>query len=268
MADHNDRTQIPTQRKKPTAADNGQAPNSPASEPTTQTKLKLRAAALREWWDGTWSQDGVLHARWEDLRQAHTAGWHQMANWIKVLLATAGACAVLILLDGAFGVLADTVHRLLTAAPRVQIGTDTSTGVWAVVDQPIRTYIAEHSAGLAVSGSTIYTLWQVAGLIGLVGGFLRSTAARLLWAAWGASSAAMIWATAPEHSRTLVTGIAVLVWLLASAFALRGLNLRPAVVINASPRIRNVIRPEIHLPVPGVKPADDTPDNVHQLQQR
>ncbi|MFE2512647.1 hypothetical protein ACFXC9_30130 [Streptomyces naganishii] len=265
MADHNDRTQIPAQRQDSPAAVNGQAvnvPPSPAPEP------KPRRTAVRDWWENAWSEGGVLHARWEDLRQAHTAGWHQMANWVKVLLATAAACAVLILLDGAFGVLADAVHRLLTAAPRVQIGTDTSTGVWAVVDQPIRTYIAQHSAGLAVSGSTIYTLWQVAGLIGLIGGFLRSAAARLLWAAWGASSAAMIWATAPEQGRTLATGIAVLAWLLASAFALRGLNLRPAVVVNASPRIRNVIRPEINVPVPADQDADDTPDNVHQLQQR
>ena len=43
---------------------------------------------------------------------------------------------------------------------------------------------------------------------------------------------------------------------------------RPAVVVNASPRIRNVIRPEINVPVPADQDADDTPDNVHQLQQR
>ncbi|MFE6946078.1 hypothetical protein [Streptomyces chartreusis] len=268
MADHNDRTQIPAQRQEPTTADNGQAvtaPPPPAPEPMKQTKP--RRTAVGDWWKDAWSENGVLHARWEDLRQARTAGWHQMANWVKVLLAAVGACGVLILVDGALGVLADAVHRLLTAAPRVQIGTDTSTGLWAVIDQPIRTYIAEHSAGLAVSGSTIYTLWQVAGLTGLIGGFLRSTAARLLWAAWGASSAAMIWATAPEQGRTLVTGIAVLAWLLASTFALRGLTLRPAVVVNASPRIRNVIRPEIHVPVPAYQDADDTPDNVHQLQR-
>ncbi|MFC9635818.1 hypothetical protein ACFTY8_43095 [Streptomyces mirabilis] len=124
--------------------------------------------------------------------------------------------------------------------------------------------MVQHSAGLAVSGSTLYTLWQVAGLIGLVGGFLRSTAARLLWTAWGASSAAMIWSAAPEPGRTLATGIAV-VWLLASAFAVRGLQLRRAVVVHVAPRIRNEIRPEIH--VPADRPADDTPDNVHQFQR-
>jgi hypothetical protein len=262
VADHNDRVPHPAQRQEPSAAG---IPLAPALEPVTETTPWR--TAVRDWWKNAWSQGGALYALWEDLRQARTAGWHQMANWVKALLVAVGACAVLILLDGAFGVVADAVHRLLTAAPRVQIGTDTSTGLWAVVDQPIRTYIAQHSAGLAVSGSTIYTLWQAAGLTGLIGGFLRSAAARLLWTAWGASSAAMIWVTAPEQGRTLVTGIAVLAWLLASTLALRGLNLRPAVVVNASPRIRNVIRPEIHVPVPAHQDADDTPDNVHQFQR-
>ncbi|MEV7659461.1 hypothetical protein AB0O39_35515 [Streptomyces anulatus] len=65
-----------------------------------------------------------------------------MANWLKTTLGLAAACALLILLDGAAGVLADAMHRLLTAVPRVQVGADTSTGVFAVLDQPIRSYIA------------------------------------------------------------------------------------------------------------------------------
>ncbi|MFF4787850.1 hypothetical protein ACFY3E_41860 [Streptomyces griseorubiginosus] len=260
MADHNDRTQIPGQRQESPAAN---FPQSPAAKPTNASTSWR--ADLREWWDAAWSQGGVLHGRWEDLRQAHELGWHEMANWIKTAVALAGFAVVVLLLDGAATVLADALHRLLTAAPRVQIGTDTSTGVVAVVDQPVRDYIAQHSAGLAVSGSTLYTLWQAAGLTGLIFGFLRSTAARLLWLAWGASSAAMIWSASPEPGRTLATGIAVAVWLLASAFALRGLQLRRAVVVHVAPRIRNEIRPQIH--VPADRPADDTPDNVHQLQR-
>lgn len=268
MADHNDRTQIPGQRQQSPAADSGQALNFPPTPPPaakpTHPSTSWRAA-VREWWDDAWSQGGVLHQRWEDLRQAPELGWHEMANWIKTAVALTGFAVVVLLLGGAAGVLADALHRLLTAAPRVQIGTDTSTGVVAVVDQPVRDYIAQHSAGLAVSGSTIYTLWQAAGLTGLIFGFLRSTAARLLWLAWGAGSAAMIWSAAPEPGRTLATGIAVVVWLLASAFALRGLQLRRAVVVHVAPRIRNEIRPEIH--VPAGRPADNTPDNVHQLQR-
>ncbi|MFE9770029.1 hypothetical protein ACFYPC_36815 [Streptomyces sp. NPDC005808] len=267
MADHDSGTPIPAQRQESTAADSGQALNFPPTPPLAAKhtdRTTSRRAALSEWWEDAWTEGGVLHQRWEDLRQAHELGWHEMANWIKTVLALAGFAVVALFLDGAAGVLADALHRLLTAAPRVQIGTDTFTGVLAVVDQPVRSYIAQHSAGLAVSGSTLYTLWQVAGLVGLVGGFLRSTAARLLWTAWGTGSAAMIWSAAPELGRTLATGIAVAVWLLASAFALRGLQLRRAVVVHVAPRIHNEIR-EIH--VPADRPADDTPDNVHQLQR-
>lgn len=60
-------------------------------------------------------------------RQAHELGWHEMANWIKTVLALAGFAVVVLLLDGVAGVLADVLYRLVTPAPKVQIGTDTST---------------------------------------------------------------------------------------------------------------------------------------------
>lgn len=75
-----------------------------------------------------------------------------------------------LVVNGATDVLADTLHRLLTAVPHGQIGADTSTGVFAVVDQPIRSYIAAHAASLPLSASTVSTFWQ------LVGGFFRSSA--------------------------------------------------------------------------------------------
>lgn len=47
-------------------------------------------------------------------------GWHGMANWVKIALGLTGICVVLILLDGASDVLADALHQLLTAVPRLQ----------------------------------------------------------------------------------------------------------------------------------------------------
>ncbi|MGG7568973.1 hypothetical protein [Streptomyces sirii] len=266
MADYNDRTQIPGQRPEFPAPGQhlptNDIPTIPS--PATVKEPSPRLAALREWWDEAWADGGVLHNRWEDLRQAPMLGWHQMANWVKTLLTLCAVSVVAMLLDSATEVLADAVYRLLIAAPRVQIGTDTSTGVWAVLDAPIRSYIAQHSAGLAISSSTIYTLWQLAGLFGLFGGFFRSTAARLTWTAWGAASVAMVWCAAPASGRTVAAGIAALAWTFASAFALRGLSLRPALFIhNTAPEIR----PEIRLPAPADPPADDTPHNVHQLQR-
>lgn len=224
-----------------------------------------RFARLRAGWDASWEQGGFLQDRWEDLRRAPELGWHGMANWVKVALGLAGICTVIILLNGATDILADTLYRLLTAVPRVQVGADTSTGVFAVVDQPIRTYIAAHSAALPISASTIYTVWQVVGLFGLVGGFFRSSGARLTWTAWGAASIAMVWDAAPDEGRTIATGLAVLAWTAASAFALRGLTLRPTFFTHIH-NAGHQIEPHIHLPA--APPAEDTPDNVHPLQKR
>ncbi|MCD9146062.1 hypothetical protein [Streptomyces albireticuli] len=238
--------------------------NDPQNQPTPPT----RRAAVALWWATAWSEGGLLYRRWEELRLARRAGWHKMANWIKAVLALAGACAALVLLDGGIGVTNDAVNRLLDAAPAVQVGTDTSSGVWAVIDNPVRSYIAAHSASLPISASTVYTVWQVTGLFGLLGGFLRSSGACLTWTAWGAASIAMVWSATPADGRTIATGMAVLAWTAASAFALRGLSLRPAVftqVHNAGARVE----PHLHLPAPVTPPADDgTPDNVHPLQKR
>ncbi|MGW5353411.1 hypothetical protein ACWERV_23230 [Streptomyces sp. NPDC004031] len=221
-----------------------------------------RFAVIRSRWTSSW-RDGFLHDRWEDLRQAPELGWHGMANWLKAFLAVAGASVVVLLFNGAVDIVLNALHQLLTAAPRVQVGTDTSHGVFAVVDQPVRTYIAAHCTGLQISASTVYTLWQVVGLFGLIGGAFRSTGARLTWTAWGAASIAMVHAAAPTGGRTIATGLAILAWTAASALALRGLSLRPVLfthIHNAAP----AFEPHIHLPTPAAPLADDdAPDNVH-----
>ena len=231
-------------------------------DPSKQPPARTRRHALHELWNKAWADDGtgVLHNRWEDLRSAPGLGWHGMAHWVKTALGLAGICVVLILLNGAADALAQALHQLLTAMPRVQVGADTSTGIWTVIDQPIRSYIAQHSASLAISGSTVYTLWQLAGLFGLIAGFFRSSGARLLWTLWGAFSVAAVFSATPAGGRTIATGIAALAWGLGSVAALRGLSLRPSVFIhNAIPQTR----PEIHVPA-----ADDAPDNVRPLPKR
>ncbi|WP_438490734.1 hypothetical protein [Streptomyces sp. S186] len=271
MADHNDRTPyIPGQRQESSAADHGQALDFPEAPPVPSLEeldKEPRLAGLREWWADAWDGGGFLHDRWEDLRRAPELGWHGMANWVKAVLGLAGICAALILLDGATDILADTLHRLLTAVPRVQVGADTSNGVFAVVDQPIRSYIAAHSASLPISASTIYTVWQLVGIFGLVGGFFRSSGARLTWTAWGAASIAMVYSAAPADGRTIAIGLAVLAWTAASAFALRGLTLRPTIFTHIH-NAGHQIEPHIHLPAPPAPPAEDSAPPSEALTRR
>ncbi|MFF8918392.1 hypothetical protein ACF08M_35100 [Streptomyces sp. NPDC015032] len=268
MADHSDRTpNIPGQRQERPAHHHDQDQDLNVPPPPALEEKRPQLAAVREWWDHAWETGGFLHDHWEDLRRAPALGWHGMANWVKAALGLAGICAAIILLDGATDALADRTHRLLTVVPRVQVGADTSNSVFAVVDQPIRSYIAAHSASLPISASTVYTVWQLVGLFGLVGGFLRSSGARLTWTAWGTASIAMVYSTTPADGRTITTGLAVLAWTAASAVALRGLTLRPSLFIhNAAPAIE--IRPQVHVPTPAAPPAEDAPDNVHPLQKR
>ncbi|MFD4833340.1 hypothetical protein ACFWPV_26310 [Streptomyces uncialis] len=256
----------PPSKEKPTVADhNDHTPPVPSLEDLPGHK-EPRPAALCAWWAAAWDDDGFLHDRWEDLRRAPELGWHSMANWVKTALGLTGICVVLILLDSATDVLADALHHLLTAVPHVQVGTDTSTGITAVVDQPIRSYIAAHTGTLPVSASTVYTLWQLTGVFGLIGGLLRSSGARLTWTAWGCASVAMVWSGAPADGRTVATGLAVLAWTAASALALRGLTLRPSLFIhNAAPGLE--IRPEIHVLVPAAPAVEAAPDYVHPLQR-
>lgn len=248
----------------PTNTDSEQPPaQTPQSAPKKPSHL---ANTVREWWTNAWTDGGVLHARWEEIRTAPQAGWHGMTHWIKATLALTATCVLLILLNAAAGVITTTTRDLLAAAPTVRVGTDTSSGIWGVIDNPVRTYIAHHSTHLPIHASTLYTCWQLTGLFGLLAGFAGWTGARLTWTAWGATTIAMVWSTTPAGSRTLATAAAVLAWTIASTLALRGLNLRPTVInqiINSAPDIK----PQIHIPAPASPPADDTPNNVHPLQR-
>ncbi|MFI1621807.1 hypothetical protein ACH4VT_33340 [Streptomyces lydicus] len=232
-----------------------------------------RFAQLRAGWDASWEQGGFLHGRWEELRQVPQAGWHGMANWIKALLILTAVRAVIILLDTAGDIFDAALGRLADMVSATQVGTSASGEFWGVVDNPVRTYIAQHTAGLPVSGAAVYTFWQLAGVFGLIGGFVGAIGARLTWTVWGAATVAVVWTTTPADGRTVATAIAVLAWTIASTLALRGLSLRqvinnfpsPALPAPASqPQIE--IRPEIHIPAPAPAP-DDAPDNVHPLQR-
>lgn len=227
-------------------------PKAPPKEP--------RFAALRAWWNTAWEEDGVLHNMWEDVLSAPDAGPRHMAPWIRAALMTAGVSFVVLMAQAAGEVVLEALHQLLTAAPNVQVGVDTSNGVAAVVDQPVRTYIAQHAVGLPIEGSTVYTLWLLTGIVGLVLGYLsRNNGVRALWAAHGAATVWMVWTTTPDASRPVAVGLTVLAWTFLSAFAMRGLTLRRRVVAGRPAKVS--VRPEIHVHVPAPAAPADQPSH-------
>ncbi|MFF4249453.1 hypothetical protein ACFYY2_34065 [Streptomyces sp. NPDC001822] len=242
--------------------------------PTLQAKTRPRIewlaahlATLHGWWTESWD-DGFLHRRWEDIRLARRRGWHGAANWLKVGGAVVALCLVLMVLETAADIVMSVADRLVAAAPTPE----TANSFWSVIDNPVHTYITAHTGtGLALSVPAVYATWQAVGLFGLIGGFFYNTGARITFVLWGCASVAMVWSATPDDSRIIATAIAVLAWAAASAFALRGLSLRPVIHhYAAAPVFQPAFSPELHIhatiPAPA-SPGDDEPDNVHRITQ-
>ncbi|MGC4986638.1 hypothetical protein ACLQ18_39615 [Streptomyces sp. DT193] len=225
-------------------------PKAPPKEP----RFAALRERLRDGWNRAWDTDGVLYEMWQDVLRVPEDGPRYMAPWIRAVLMVAAVSFVVLMAQAAGEVAFQALHQLLTAVPKVQVGVDTSSGVAAVVDQPVRTYIAQHSAGLPVAASTVYTLWLLTGITGLLLGYLsRNNGVRALWAGHGAATVFMVWTTTPEASRTVAAGLAVLAWTFLSAFAMRGLTLRRRVVAGRPAKV--TVKPEIHVPVQPPAPA-------------
>lgn len=103
----------------------------------------------------------------------------------------------------------------------------------ATVADPVHAYLAAHTAGLPMTASTAFVIWQGVGLAALVlAWFTGAVGARLTWIAHGACTAAMVFDASPAAGRPVATALAVLAWTTGSLFALRGLSLRPVLHIN------------------------------------
>ncbi|MFD7961311.1 hypothetical protein ACFV5J_10965 [Streptomyces zaomyceticus] len=252
-------------------------PELPASKPSPKSSTRVRLDAASDWWNHAWDQGGALHGVWEDIRRAPKADWHGLAHWIKALALVVAAGVVVMLLSAAGSVLGAIAEVITGTVPRPQmdLGHDTG-GIWPTLTTPIRTFLGGQAAYLpALSGATVYTLWQATGLIGLIGGFLHITGARILWALWGTGSIWTVWTASPAGGRLLAAALAAVVWALASILALRDLSFRPVIhnhqAAPAAPVFSPEFRPELHLhatlPAP-TTPGDDTPPTVIRLPHR
>ncbi|MFI1293355.1 hypothetical protein ACH4VM_33760 [Streptomyces sp. NPDC020792] len=232
-------------------------------------KDKPRLARLRTAWKESWEEGGFLYQRWEEVFQARHASWHEIANWIKAVGLLAGVCLLVIMVDTA-GDIASAALKGLSAVPAS--GTGDGHGLWGTVDHPIRVFLAQQAAHLTVAPAALYAFWQLTGLLSLIGGFFGSAGARITWMLWGCGSLAMVWSASPVGGRAAATGLAALMWALASIVALRGLTLRP-IVHNHPPLFQPQFNSALHLhatipaPTRAGDDFDDEPDNIHPLQR-
>ncbi|MDX5570845.1 hypothetical protein PYK79_56580 [Streptomyces sp. ID05-04B] len=243
---------------------NQMPPVPPAPEldgkPGTRRFARVRAA-----WKASWEEGGFLYQRWEEVFQARHASRHEVANWIKAA-ALFGGLSLIVMMMNAAGDIASATLKGLSDAPATSASD--GSGLWGTVDHPIRVFLADQAAHLAVAPAALYAFWQLTGLLGLVGGFFGNAGARIAWVLFGIGSLAMIWSTAPAGGRAAATGLAALMWALASMFALRGLTLRP-IVHNHPPQYQFNPALHLHATIPAPSPAGDDlgPDNIHQLQR-
>ncbi|MEV0694035.1 hypothetical protein [Streptomyces sp. NPDC050388] len=228
-------------------------------------KGKQRLTRLRTAWRKSWEEGGFLHQRWEEVGQARHASWHEVANWIKTAALFGGLSLIVLMLDAA-GDITSAALKGLSNVPATSASD--GSGLWGMVDHPVRVFLADQAAHLAVAPAALYAFWQLTGLLGLVGGFFGNAGARIAWVLFGIGSLAMIWSAAPAGGRAAATGLSALMWALASIFALRGLTLRP-IVHNHPPQYQFSPALHLHATIPAPTPAGDDhgPDNVHPLQR-
>ncbi|MER5354684.1 hypothetical protein ABT093_30675 [Kitasatospora sp. NPDC002551] len=195
----------------------------PATGPARRT---LKAATLEGWARAT-APGTFLGRRGQDVRHALDHGWRCGARWVRL------AAGLLILLAASAGavLLCSALRQFLAAS---------GAGTWlAVITRtvtgPVHHYLAEHTAGLPLSGADAYRLWAATGLTAAVLSFaLRSTTARFVWAGWSAGTLAAVWQASPDGGRPVATALTAAVLAAVSAPALRGLavSLRPQVTVH------------------------------------
>ncbi|MGW1620978.1 hypothetical protein [Streptomyces sp. NPDC002172] len=229
-------------------------------EHDTRRRAKLRAA-----WKQSWQEGGFLYRRWDEILQARHDSWHEIANWIKAAVMLAGLSLIVMMVDTA-GDIASATLKGLSTVPATNAGG--GSGLWGTVDHPIRVFLADQAAHLAVTPAALYAFWQLTGLLSFIGGFFRNSGARITWGLFGGVSLAMVWSASPAGGRAAATGLAALMWALASFFALRGLTLRP-IVHNHPAQFQPQFSPALHLhaTLPAPTPSgDDHSDHIHPLQ--
>lgn len=103
----------------------------------------------------------------------------------------------------------------------------------ATVADPVHAYLSAHTAGLPLTASSAFVIWQGVGIASLaLSWFTGAVGARLTWIAHGICSVLMVWDASPAAGRPVAAALAVIAWTIGSFFALRGMSLRPLINIH------------------------------------
>ncbi|WP_309053586.1 hypothetical protein [Streptomyces sp.] len=144
-----------------------------------------RLAWLRAAWKASWEEGGFLYERWAGparqlVRDRHLDQSRPPVRRAQPHRADAGRRRQHHLRHAHGPVQRPGHQRQRRQRP---VGT---------VDYPVRVFLADQAAHLAVAPAALYAFWQLTGLLGLVGGFFGNAGARIAWLLFGIGSLAMI----------------------------------------------------------------------------
>ena len=191
-----------------------------------------------------------VRRRRREVETALALGWGFTTLWIKMVAWFTAFVA--------FTWTGNWFASVLLEGYRKLVGAHTHTGIAAAISGPVQRYIADHSASLNIGAGNLFGVWQLAGLLLIVFGWLGSGAAKLTWVGYGAATGAMVWSGTVPSDRPVATALVALIWGLASMYALRGLSLRPQ--INILNEITNEPPAVQVLPVPAAVQEDEGAD--------
>ncbi|MDH6107895.1 hypothetical protein P3T36_006354 [Kitasatospora sp. MAP12-15] len=189
-----------------------------------------------------------LRRRGRDIEAALMGGWPTTAAWLRALVYLTAYAALVGIVDSVIPLVVGFWQHTMVGAHH--------SGVVATVTRPVHDYLVTHG-GLPADSVTVWALWQTAGPVLFIAGAIGFTSARALWVAYGAATAAMVWAATPETGRPVATALAVACWVLLSTIALHGLRLRPVLVVPVLVRIKPKITVKAATGRP--KPTDSGP---------
>ncbi|WP_052230630.1 hypothetical protein [Streptomyces sp. CT34] len=198
-------------------------------EDTPATAKTTTAAAVEQLLRAKDSVGEWLTDRGDDLRRAVKGGWKETDDWIKAALGGLALLVVVWVGGTLLTVLLKSIVALASLISHVHVdtGARSHTGLLATITEPVRTYLAGHTRGLAAGSATAYAAWQLAVLVtGFLSWATTSFGARFAWGVVGAGTAWMVWSGAPATGREVATGLTALAWGLLSIVALRGFRIR------------------------------------------
>jgi hypothetical protein len=164
--------------------------------------------------------------RWIRRRHRDATGWISRisrgrlgSGTVTSVFTTIAVASVVVALWAVLALLAGLARMVAAAAAAAWgSGSDTAAAIGEhtltqLAATSVETYLAEHTAGLAVDPTQAALLWLLVGLtVALLAAVFRARGAQVCWPLWGAATAAMAWHGAESPHQPVAAGVVLAAW--------------------------------------------------------